>query len=116
VAYELLCATPPRCRVPTLITLGSPLGMPAILPLIQPPVTRLPGMWPNGVERWINVADASDVVALEKSLASVFGRSVTDYFVHNGATMHDVKPYLTAAETGQAVIDALSESGREKLG
>jgi hypothetical protein len=28
--------------------------------------------------------------------------------VHNGATMHDIRPYLTAVETGRAVAAGLS--------
>ena len=99
VAWETLCARP-DLPVRTLLTLGSPLGVPALLPLLDPPVVQRPGAWPGGVTRWVNIADARDVVALEKRLARVFGDRVEDLPVENGATMHDVKPYLTSREAG----------------
>jgi hypothetical protein len=56
----------------------------------------------------VNVADKADLVALEKSLARVYGPRVTDHVVDNGATMHDMKPYLTAVQTGRAIMEALA--------
>lgn len=99
VAWETLCAHP-DLPVRTLLTLGSPLGVPALLPRLDPPVAQRPGAWPGGLTRWVNIADARDVVALEKRLARVFGERVEDLPVENGATMHDVKPYLTSREAG----------------
>ena len=56
--------------------------------------------WPGGVEAWTNIADAGDVVALVKDLWPLFGGKVACYLVHNGSHAHDVRPYLTAAQTG----------------
>jgi len=110
IAYEVLCGNP-YLAVRTLITLGSPLGIPVLRPRLQPPVDRLPGHWPESVSLWFNIADRTDIVALEKKLASVFGDRVQDRLVHNGATMHNVKPYLTAPETGAAIMAGLSAGG-----
>jgi hypothetical protein len=82
--------------------------VPALLPRLDPPVARPPGAWPAGIRRWVNVADARDVVALEKRLARVFGPGVEDLLVENGATMHDVRPYLTSVEVGRAVLAGLA--------
>ncbi|WP_149180687.1 hypothetical protein [Streptomyces sp. TRM49041] len=107
VAYETLCARPswPDLR---LVTLGSPLAVPRlILDRLVPEPTGGFGRWPAPVTHWTNIADRGDAVALVKELAPVFGRRVADVLVHNGARAHDVRPYLTAAETGRAVAAAL---------
>ncbi len=105
IAWETLCANP-YLPIRTLITLGSPLGVPALLPRLDPPVNP-PGQWPEEVTHWINIADGTDLVALEKHLSNVFGRKVEDYLVENGATMHNIRPYLTSLELGGAIIGAL---------
>ena len=89
--------------VRTPLTPGPPRGVPALLPRLDPPVRHPPGEWPGGVTRWVNIADARDVVALEKRLARVFGDRVEDIPVQNGATMHDVKPYLTSRQAGEVL-------------
>ncbi|MET7730453.1 hypothetical protein ABZT02_03715 [Streptomyces sp. NPDC005402] len=107
VAYEALCAHP---EVPdlTLVTLGSPLGVRGlVLDRLVPAPQDGRGRWPAPVRRWTNIADRGDAVALAKELSSVFGGRVTDVLVHNGAKAHDVRPYLTARETGQAIASAL---------
>jgi hypothetical protein len=114
VAYEALCAHR-EWSITTLVTLGSPLGTrQLILDRLQPPPARDPvsgqvkGCWPGGVARWVNIADAGDVVALVKDLRPVFGQRVQGWLVHNGASAHDVGPYLTALETGRAIASALA--------
>ncbi|MEU6143996.1 hypothetical protein ABZ848_27045 [Streptomyces sp. NPDC047081] len=107
VAYEALCAHPELPDL-TLITLGSPLAVRGLIldRLVPAPHGGL-GRWPAPVKRWTNLADQGDVVALAKELAPVFGARVTDVLVHNGAKAHDVRPYLTARETGHAIAVAL---------
>jgi pimeloyl-ACP methyl ester carboxylesterase len=110
VAYEVLCAHP-ELPVRSLVTLGSPLGLGAVHRRLRPPVVDGRGQFPHGIERWTNIADAADMVALVKDLAPIFGTvtggTVDDVLVYNGATMHDVNPYLTAVETGRAVAAGL---------
>lgn len=119
VAYEALCANP-NWPIMTLVTLGSPLGIrnlifdrliPTPEPFPQPSTAR--GRWPGGVERWVNLADEGDVVALAKDLRPLFGpeptgRSLQQFIIANGAHAHDVSPYLTAGETGAAIAAALT--------
>lgn len=98
VAYEVLCAKP-DLPVTTFVTLGSPLGIPnLVFDRLEPE----PGRWPN-VSAWTNIADRGDVVALAKELRPLFGDRVRDILIHNGAKAHDVRPYLTARETGLAI-------------
>jgi hypothetical protein len=107
VAYECLCAHP-DWRVRTFVTLGSPLGIRnLIFDRLQPPPHDGIGAWPGSVERWINIADKGDIVALVKKLRNRFGKKVEDHLIYNGATAHDVRPYLTAKETGNAIATGL---------
>jgi hypothetical protein len=108
VAYEFLCAHP-ELPVHTLVTLGSPLGIRnLIFERLRPAPVDGKGAWPGGVAHWVNVADRGDVVALTKALASLFHGAVEDCLVHNDADAHDVKPYLTAVETGRAIARGLA--------
>jgi pimeloyl-ACP methyl ester carboxylesterase len=117
VAYEALCANL-GWRVRMLVTLGSPLGIPnLIFDRLQP--APLPaahagsgprGCWPGPGRAWVNVADQGDVVALVKDLRGAFGPGVDCWLVDNGATVHDVRPYLTAEETGAAILKGLEDA------
>ncbi|MCQ4041515.1 GPI inositol-deacylase [Streptantibioticus rubrisoli] len=107
VAYEALCAHPEWPDL-TLVTLGSPLGVSnVVFDRLTPAPANGRARWPVPVKRWTNVADQGDAVALVKALAPAFGERVTDLLVHNGAKAHDVRPYLTAVETGRAVTAGL---------
>ena len=87
------------------MTLGSPLGIRTLVfdRLRPAPGPDGTGRWPGGLLTWANIADSGDVVALVKSLRPLFGERTTDALVNNGAKAHDVLPYLTARETGEAV-------------
>jgi pimeloyl-ACP methyl ester carboxylesterase len=118
VAYEALCAHP-EWPVRALVTLGSPLGIRNLIfdRLLPAPTAGAQGGvragWPGGVQSWVNVADAGDVVALVKDLRPLFGDGVACYLVRNGSHAHDVRPYLTAAETGAAIAAGLAAGARE---
>jgi hypothetical protein len=108
VAYEVAAADSRNIR--TLITLGSPLGIRnLIFDRLDPSPAGDLGRWPGAVERWVNIADQGDVVALEKTLARRFGPRVEDHTVYNGAKSHWIVPYLTAVETGRAVAAGLTD-------
>ena len=117
-AYEALCAHP-GWNVRGLVTLGSPLAIRnIILDRLQPAPQRMAGSWhaawPMQLESWTNIADRADFVALVKRLRPVFGDDVVDVEIDNGTRMHEVARYLTAAETGSAIIRALG--GRSVAG
>jgi hypothetical protein len=107
VGYEALCAHP-DWPVRTFISLGSPLGIRNLLfDRLDPPPRGGTGATPAAVRTWVNIADRGDVVALVKTLGPRFGDRVDDRAVDNGAQAHDVRPYLTAQETGHALAVAL---------
>jgi hypothetical protein len=122
VAYEALSANR-GWPVRMLVTLGSPLGIPnLIFDRLQPaPLSAADarpgprGRWPGAGRKWVNVADQGDVVALVKDLRGVFGSEVDCWIVDNGATAHNVKPYLTAVQTGQAIWNGLDGKPRKGM-
>ncbi|WP_206301449.1 hypothetical protein [Streptomyces sp. V2] len=106
VAYEALCEHP-EWPVRTLVTIGSPLGIPTIVfDRLTPAPSEGRGTWPAGVRGWTNLCDRYDVVALRKRLAPLFG-DVHDVAVDNGWQAHAIDRHLTAAETGTAIAEGL---------
>lgn len=109
VAYEGLCAIPDS-SVGTLVTLGSPLGVPnVIFHRLLPPPSNGRGVWPPRLRRWVNVSDATDIVALVKKLGSVFDERIEDFLVDNGLSAHSAHHYLTDPLTGRAIAAGLEE-------
>jgi hypothetical protein len=113
VAYEYLCRFRPG-SVRTLVTLGSPLGIPTLVfERLTPAPVDGRGAWPGRVGTWANVADPDDVVALRKQLGGSFpapapAGPVWDQLVDNGSRPHAVDRYLNAAQTGDAFGDVLT--------
>ncbi|MFI6483425.1 hypothetical protein ACIBH1_36235 [Nonomuraea sp. NPDC050663] len=110
VAYEALAAHP-EWPVKSLVTLGSPLGLPNLIfdrltpaPTPGPPVR---GAWPGAVEQWTNIADRGDIVAVVEDLRLAFGERVRQIRVHNGPHAHDAQPYLSDRVTGEAILAGL---------
>jgi hypothetical protein len=96
VAYETLHAYPDQ-QVPLLITLGSPLALPgAIFPRLDPAPTAGTGRKPPGVERWIDLADTGDVIAVPRgALPRVFTGVDEHHEITIGLlALHDVGKYL----------------------
>lgn len=107
VAYECLSAHP-EWLVNTLVTLGSPLGIRnLVFDLLDSGPSHLVGAWPGSVRSWVNIADQGDIVALVKDLGPGFGPQVENRLIHNGASAHNLLPYLTARETGDAIAAGL---------
>ncbi|MFD5633659.1 antibiotic ABC transporter ATP-binding protein [Streptomyces sp. NPDC127077] len=113
VAYEALCENP-GWPVTTLVTVGSPLGLPVIFRRLSPLPEEGRGAWPGGVVRWTNVADPGDIVALVNSLGPLFepgpAGGVEDRTITNGVRMHDFQRYLTAPKTAIAIAAGLQEA------
>jgi len=107
VAYEALCCC--KHEVDTFITLGSPLGIKKLIfDHLEPAPMDGVGQWP-GVRIWLNVADKGDLVAMEKSLAGLFGEKVEDLIVYNGWKAHEGTMYMGQKEIGEAVAKALCQ-------
>jgi hypothetical protein len=107
VCYETLCQHP-EWPVKVFVTLGSPLGIrQLIFDRLEPSPRDNVGCWPGSVKRWVNIADNGDVVALTKQLNPLFEGTIEDKLVYNGTEAHDARRYLTAVETGEAILAGL---------
>ncbi|MFS4104808.1 hypothetical protein [Streptomyces sp. PD-S100-1] len=71
VAYETLHAHP-DLELDLLLTLGSPLGLPAMLRKLDPEPVAGRGSRPPGVRHWTNIADLGDLVAIPPRLGGAF--------------------------------------------
>jgi hypothetical protein len=94
--------------LPTLITLGSPLGLDS---MIYPRLRPQPPCWPPSVNRWVNIAHYDDIIAVEPLLATLFpstdGRQIEDHTTTSEHDHHGAAGYLEEPTTGLAVTDAL---------
>jgi len=96
VAYEFACLNAASSPPPTLITLGSPLGLRSVQKALR---TNLDV---PAVEHWLNVVDPRDVVTLALGLNPTWDL-VRDARVDNGKDAHAAMHYLGKRATGEAV-------------
>ena len=108
VAYEALHRKPANVR--SFVSIGSPLGIPNLIFHRLRPGPGALGIceWPGKVRLWTNIADKGDVVANPKLLQPLFGGELKDLPVSNGSDAHHGERYLTAVESGRAVLEGLT--------
>ena len=104
IAYWSLVEHVPNADVPLLITAGSPLGLNTIKKRLPQPL-RIP----HGVQRWLNVTDQEDIVALHPRLDQdtfIPGIENVDD-IENGDDPHAIERYLSDARVARAIHAAL---------
>ena len=104
IAYWSLVEHVPNADVPLLITAGSPLGLNTIKKRLPQPLRR-----PHGVQRWLNVTDQEDIVALHARLDQdtfIPGIENVDD-VENGDDPHAIERYLSDPRVARAIHAAL---------
>ena len=104
IAYWSLVEHMPNADVPLLITAGSPLGLNTIKKRLPQPL-RIP----HGVQRWLNVTDQEDIVALHPRLDQdtfIPGIENVDD-VENGEDPHAIERYLSDPRVARAIHAAL---------
>jgi hypothetical protein len=108
VAYEVLRRRAGQAGgVPLLVTLGSPLGVPAIRDTLKPTT------WPTGLGGWFDARDARDIVATYGMDPSVFkpgdGAIERAAPVHNGgADSHDIAGYLAVPLVARRIVAGIA--------
>jgi len=130
IAYDVLTQIVPDVPIHTFVTLGSPLGLPAIIKRIfaeqHKDVTgnRHAGTPESIQHAWLNFSDLNDRVALNYTLSDDFtpnSRGVgprdiivnNDYEYQGKTNPHKSYGYLRAPEVAKVIHDFLSE---EKIG
>ncbi|ADD43257.1 hypothetical protein [Stackebrandtia nassauensis] len=107
IAYEALHRH--RVAVPLLITLGSPLAIPAIVSRLKPPVINGRGRKPPSVKRWINLADCGDYIAIPINETDSINAVFDGIDEHNDSIRigifrsHGIEGYLRHPVLGRAV-------------
>lgn len=114
VTYETLWANP-DIRIPTLVTVGSPLAMPSVVfeRLTPAPSAasdgQLVGMRPPNVGKWCNLADHGDVIAIPRPITDYFSDVDVDLAVDISLfDFHRVANYLKAGPVRHVIAEALS--------
>lgn len=124
IAYDVCSFTTPEIKIDTLVTMGSPLGIPIILSkiaeerkLIDPNIKKLKSPQ-NITKSWFNFADIEDNVAHNYNLADDFESNdrgvkvtdavvVNDYIVKGERNPHKSYGYLRAPEFSNILADFL---------
>jgi hypothetical protein len=89
---------------PSLVTLGSPLGLEAIRRHQRIGRPR----WPGSVRAWTNIAAHLDPVAMVKELAPLYHRDIVDQPCDNPrSSAHSAVSYLSNVRTARAIEVAL---------
>ena len=130
VSYDVLSSLDASGRIQTLVTLGSPLGLPIIVGRIHETGKKRgsesahPAVPESIVESWINMADLRDRIALDQSLADDYSansrglvaedKSVfNDYAVNGKANPHKSFGYLRTPEMAETITGFI-EQGRSR--
>jgi hypothetical protein len=128
IAYDALMSTDNRASVDTLVTMGSPLGIPVVMGKIAAGLAPrpLPGdklATPGAVKRrWENLADLQDRIAFNYDLSDDYrpnpaGITVTDttvvndYVVNGHENPHKIYGYLRTPEFA-GIVDDFFTNGR----
>ncbi len=132
IAYDVLSQTAPDVAIDTLVTVGSPLGMPIIIAKVasemkQRLVKRAKLQTPENVMRcWYNFSDLRDRVTLNYNLSDdyrsnsrgvhVIDKIVCNNYVYKGRkNPHKIYGYLRAPEFAQVVHEFLNYGRNKKM-
>ena len=121
VTYDLLTQPDNPFKIDTLMTMGSPLGQPTIMSKFaskNPVVHKL--NVPDNVDKWINLSDLKDFVALDPTLADDYapnkkGVTPIDVIIENQyawegiANPHSAFGYLQSPECAAYIREFLTK-------
>jgi hypothetical protein len=130
IAYDVLTHSAPDVQIHTLVTMGSPLGLPPVMIKIlaeqrKKPQKHLRGRTPeNIIKAWHNFSDLKDRVATDYSLSEDYAANskkvraidtiVYNNYLYKGApNPHNVYGYLRTPEMAHVIYNFL-KAGRPK--
>ncbi len=130
IAYDVLSLVVPHIKIDTLVTAGSPLGLPAIASKILAEQTQISDSIPhvpeNIIRQWCNFSDLDDKVAMNYTLADDYapntkGVRPQDMIVYNNYEMdgkrnpHKSYGYLRTPEMAEVIYDFLTREKSKTL-
>lgn len=131
VAFDVLTFHLPQLKVKTLVTMGSPLGIPFVRSKIAQEKRMVLNddvklKTPHGVKKWYNLSDLEDDVAINYSLKDDFdenksGVKAVDFIVHNDYKMnneenhHKSFGYLRTQEFSNILLEFVQQRERKLI-
>ena len=132
IAFDTLSHPSQKTAINTLVTMGSPLGLP---PIVARNFENQKRWWPDRKQpampdsiwpHWYNLSDPGDHVALDHTLRDDYApnvhgaraldlRVVNDYAIEGEANPHKSYGYLRATETADIIDTFLSQALDGKL-
>jgi subtilisin family serine protease len=117
VAYDVLRElTKQKADVKLFITIGSPLGMTEVQDFFRKEtgVKKGPLPFPACVDRWVNIADRLDVVAIDTNLTGEFGPG--NFQNHDGLFLNPDSPRHPHSGTGYLSTKLVKDEVRRIAG
>ncbi|NOY60312.1 MAG: hypothetical protein GXO75_15490 [Calditrichaeota bacterium] len=131
IAYDVLTLAVPHIKIDTLITAGSPLGLPAITSKIlseqkSEVSDTIPHVPENVVRQWCNFSDLSDKVAMNYTLADDYAPSTkgvhpedvivyNNYEINGKRNPHKSYGYLRTPEMAGVIYDFLTRDRNKAM-
>ena len=103
----------PGCEIPLLVTLGSPLGIDEVQDYIKDLTGQKRLAVPPCVQRWINVSDPLDPVALDKDLTGEFTPNAAGVRIENHVEFNPDSPRHPHSGTGYLTLEQVRQPVRE---
>lgn len=127
IAYQVLRKLQKsQCDVRLFLTLGSPLGLQEVQDMLLKLEPDRPLAVPDCVDRWLNVAERLDPVALDTNLSNDYGQNPRGIRIENISRLkinpewesnpHSGTGYLSIDEVRQAVRDTAGASFSNLVG
>jgi subtilisin family serine protease len=114
VAYEVLRhLTKQQCDVRLLVTIGSPLGLEEVQDVFKQWVGKSPLPVPACVDRWVNVADRLDPVALDSDISNDFAGGIEN---HRGFGLNPDSPRHPHSGSGYLRTAPVRDAVRQTVG
>jgi subtilisin family serine protease len=120
IAYDVLRElTKAQADVRLFVTIGSPLGMQEVKDFFRRQTKgNGPLPFPPCADKWVNVADRLDVVAIDPNLRGEYAGAITDFLVTNPDSPqhpHSGTGYLATAPVRQAVLEVVGNSFGQEI-
>ena len=127
IAYQVLRKLQKsQCDVRLFLTIGSPLGLQEVQDMLLKLEPDRPLAVPDCVDRWLNVAERLDPVALDNNLSNDYGQNTRGIRIENISRLkinpewesnpHSGTGYLAIDEVRQAVRDTAGASFSNLVG
>ena len=116
IAYNVLMEPEfASIEVPLFVTVGSPLGIDEIQDFIKDLTGLKKLVVPPSVQRWINVCDPLDPVALDKDISDDFGPNSLGTRIENHVKFNPDSPRHPHSATGYLTLEEVRQPVRETV-